>query len=172
MNKRKTFGIALLVLALVLSGCTSNQVITSLEVAVQAVTVALPVLSALGGIPPDLANASVSYASAVNQALSQASQILDSTGTDAEHAALIAAAFAGIAVPVVPAQYQALASVIQALATDVAHFLGGLPGASIAMARTSGPAHFTKWSDAEKGRITAAHQKAVANAVVLAALRK
>ena len=65
--------------------------------------------------------ASVSgYLAATSQAITQATDIEAGTGTDAQKAVQIAAAFAGIAAPIVPAKYQALANAVQQVAQYIA----------------------------------------------------
>jgi len=104
---------------LCLTGCAVSPV-TTLELAVGAIEIALPLIP---GVPTDVATAVESYLSATSAAITQASTILAGTGSDAQKAAAITAAFAGIAEPLVPAQYQSLATAVQKVAQYVAQFL-------------------------------------------------
>lgn len=111
-------------------GCGTSQVIGNLELAVDAVSVALPLIGPAAGLPADLQAQIQQYLAATNTAIGQASVILSSPASDAAKAAEIAAAFAGVAVPAVPAKYQGIASAVQQVAVLVSKFLAGLPVAS------------------------------------------
>jgi hypothetical protein len=163
---------ALLILSLV--GCTTSQVVSDLQIALDAITVALPILGTLTGVPADVSTAVTNYATAANQALGQAATILDGPGTDAEKAAAIAAAFAGIAAPVVPAQYAALAQLVGTIAAEVAAFLGSVPGLGTAQERASAAKspHTTKWSLDERIKLSRAHSVAQDNAAKLAKIKR
>jgi hypothetical protein len=152
-------------LILILSGCSTSQVLSNLQIALDAVSVALPILAGLTGVPAPVVAAVESYVQATNTALGQASTILAGAGTDAQKAAQIAAAFAAIAVPVVPAQYAVLVQLVATLAADVAQFLAGVPAATAAVAHASG-ATMTKWST--RDREVLAHCTAVANSNAIA----
>ena len=115
----------LLVLILCLAGCSSNDVINNLDLAVEAVTAAFPLVAATAGLPPAVATQVEGYLSLSATAISKAADILAGPGTDAQKAALITGAFAGIATPAVPAQYQGVATAVQAVANLVAKFLAG-----------------------------------------------
>lgn len=170
MTSTKYALIPLLILALISSGCSSSQVVTDLEVAVDAVSVALPILAGAAGFPPSLVTQATVYLSAVNGCLSQASTILAGAGTDGAKSAQIAAACATSAAPAVPAQYQALANAISAVAGDLARFLAGLPQ-PVAMARTAGAGHVTKFSARDTERLRHANALAIANATRLALMQ-
>lgn len=164
--------VLVLIFALILSGCSSSQVVTDLEVAVDAVSVALPVLGGVAGLPPAVATAVEGYLSAVNNCLAQASTILAEPNlTDAQKAAQITAACTTAAVPNVPAQYQALANAIANVAGDLAKFLAGLPTGTVAL--TPGASHAgktTKFSGRDLERISHAKVVAATNAQRLASM--
>ena len=126
MTKRSIGITLLLALLLPLAGC-GNSPITYLNLAVEALEVAVPLIGPAAGIPPGVVTQVGIYLGGVSQAISQASDILAGPGTDAEKTAQIVAAFAGIAAPIVPAQYQALVSAIQTVAADIAKFIASLP---------------------------------------------
>lgn len=172
-NRRSTAAIAAL-LTLSLAGCSTSTVITDLQVALDAVTVALPVIGGLTGVPADVSQAVTKYVTATNQALGEASTILDSAGTDASKATAIAAEFAGIAVPVLPAQYASIAQLVATIAADVAAFLGSVPGLGTAKARAMAASvpHQTKWSLDERLRLSHAHSTAADNASRLAKIAR
>jgi len=164
---------------LILSACSTSQVIANLQIALDAVAAGLPILSGITGVPPAVVSDVETYATATNQALGQASTILAGSGTDAQKAAQIAAAFAGITAPVVPAQYAAIANLVATVAKDVAAFLssvpsgGSAPGGSAASANvTLGAGHTTKWSSHDYDVLAKCTSEANANAIKLQALKK
>ena len=170
-KSRNLAALVAILLCITLAGCSTATVITDLQVALDAVSVALPILSSLTGVPPDVANAVTSYVTAANSALGQSSTILSGPGTDAEKAAAIASAFAGIAVPIVPPQYAALASLVQTLAKDVAAFLASVPSsASVAKLAAAKAPHTTTWSSSERDKLAHATSTANSNAAALAKL--
>jgi hypothetical protein len=161
--------LALMLVALIsLAGCGSSQVIGNLELAVDAISVALPLIGPAAGLPADTQSQIQRYLGATSAAIAQASDILAGPGDDATKAAQITAAFAGIAVPVVPAKYQGIAQAVQQVATLVARFLATLPSPStqpIALrapgAKASVPGATTKLSAGDLRRLTVVKQKAL-----------
>ena len=146
-------GIVILALCLILSGC-STTAIDILNLAVGALEVALPLIGPAAGIDPGTLAAVSGYLGGVSQAITEASSILAGTGTDAQKAAAIAAAFAGIAKPLVPPQYSALAAAVEQVAQYVAQFL------TKAAAGSASPAiHILSSGDAVK--VQAVQQRAV-----------
>jgi hypothetical protein len=110
-----------------LMGCGQTTVIQNLQITLDAITAAFPIIAGLTTIPPATVTDVETYLDATNTALAQASTILAGPGTDAQKAAQIAAAFAAIAQPVVPAQYASIVTLIGTVAKDVATFLASLP---------------------------------------------
>ena len=141
---RRTFleaaGVAAPSLALV--GCSTSP-LEYLQLAVGAAEIVLPLVAPSAGIDPATVAAVDNYLNAASEAITQASDILAGTGTDAQKATQILAAFAGIAAPIVPPQYAALASAVQLVAQYIAQFLASLP-------TTSTATHAIKSSDAVK----------------------
>jgi len=125
MKKRLSAAIAA-ILILALAGCGASP-IQILELAVTSVELALPIIEQTAGVDPATIAAVQNYLGAVSQGITKASDILAGPGTDAEKAAQIVAVFAGIAVPVVPAQYQAIVTAVQQVAQNIAQFIGSLP---------------------------------------------
>lgn len=168
----------LLVLVLALAGCSSDQTINALDLTVDAVSAALPLLAPSAGIPAALTSQLQGYLGATSTAIASASDILAGPGTDGEKAAQIAASFAGIAAPSVPAQYQGIANAVQQVALMVAKFLADLPPASpaAAVAKPAGSSSFlapapksktTKFSAAQKKKLAEIKAKAQAAASAL-----
>lgn len=124
------------ILTLSLIGCGTNP-IDILNLAVGALEVALPLIGPAAGVDPAITSAVETYLGSASQAITQASDILSSPGlTDAQKEAAITAAFAGIAAPIVPAKYAALASAIQQVAQYIGKFLATLPAPTAAHAMT------------------------------------
>lgn len=117
---------------LLLTGCTNNQVITDLTLAVDALEIALPLIGPSAHLPPDLEAQIQAYLGATSQAITQASDILAGAGTDAQKAAAITAAFAGIAQPLIPPQYAGIGAAVAQVASLVSKFLGSLPATKVA----------------------------------------
>jgi hypothetical protein len=152
---------AILILCLV--ACTTSQVITNLQIALDAVTAALPILASVTGVPAGTVMQVETYVTATNAALGEASTILAGSGTTAEKAAQIAAAFATIAAPVVPAQFDSLAALVATLAGDVAAFLASVPGTPAAATVAHTP-HATTLILSSQDKDALAHCVATANA--------
>ena len=152
----------LLILVLALTGCGSA--VNDLQVALDAITTAFPLIAGLTGVPAATTAEVVNYLDAANNALDQASTILAGPGTDAQKTAQIVAAFAAVVAPVVPSQYSALASLVQAIAGDVAKFLAGLPATT-----STGT---TTLSQVDRNKLAHASTVAGSNRVALRKLKK
>lgn len=117
-----------------MTGCSTSTVVGNLQLAVDALSAALPLI-APAGLPPALLAEIQAGLSDTGKAISAASGILaNATTTDAEKAAAIAAAFAGIVeqdqyiVAAIPAQYRGIANAVTQIAEMVAQFLSSVPG--------------------------------------------
>ena len=80
-----------LCLIVCLMGCGQATVIQNLQLTLDAVTAAFPIIVGLTTMSPSTATDVENYLDATNTALGQASTILAGTGTDAQKAALVAA---------------------------------------------------------------------------------
>lgn len=169
--KRVTLTVITAMLILCLVGCSTAQVVTDLQIALDAITVALPVLGGLSGLPADVLAAVTTYLTATNQALGQASTILDGPGSVDEKFAAVGALFAGIAAPIVPPQYAALAQLVQTIATDVGRFLGAASGMKLGLVTAPAP-RLTKLSIDDRLKLAHAHAVATDNAVKLAKMAR
>jgi hypothetical protein len=130
MSNRKAAVVFIALLALLFSACSSNQVISDLQLAIDAVSIALPLVGPTVGLPAALVSQIDTYLSATSQAVSQAADILAGPGNDTSKAAAIAGAFAGIAAPIVPPQYASIANAVQQVAQAVQTFLAAQPAAA------------------------------------------
>lgn len=161
-----------LIALMAMTGCSSDQVISSLELSVDAVSAALPLIGPTAGLPAPLQTAIQTYLGATSDAIASASDILAGPGTDAAKTATIVASFAAIATPSVPAQYQSVATAVQQVALLVAKFIAQLPSATTT-AKPVGASAFlpspsadagktTNWTAAQKKKLAAIKAKATA----------
>jgi hypothetical protein len=121
----KTFCATLSILMLLLftAGCTSNQVITSLDVAVTATEVALPIVAGATGMSPALTASIMTYLQDADQALALAAQEQSSSDSDQVKAAKILAFFASVKIPNLAGAPAAVVQAIQTIASDIAKYL-------------------------------------------------
>jgi hypothetical protein len=123
-SANQTVLVAAVLFTVLLSACSSSQIVASLEAVVAAAELAVPVIGAAGGIPPQTSAVIVSYLQAVGLATGKASVILAGTGTAAEKSAAIVAAFAQVAAlnlpPGTPAE---IVAVINGVSQAVINFL-------------------------------------------------
>lgn len=110
-----------LIAVLLLSACSSSStLLTALQIAVDAVTVAIPVLQAAGIDSTALAQAQT-YLTAVSTATEEAATELATSDTSAVKVSKIVADFAGVVAPVIG--NPRVSAVIQAVAAAVRSFL-------------------------------------------------
>jgi len=168
---------AIAALAVTQTGCAGDAIIADLQAGLDLIAGFLPQIGTLAGLPAALSTQVQAYLTAVNTALGNASTILLGGGTDAEKAALILAAFANVAAPLIPVSFAGIAVAVIGLATAVAKFLASLPpatAAGIAITKTVGNSaavmgHTTHvWSSKQQQRLQAARATAAANAAALA----
>lgn len=128
MNRLTIFAVVLIViLALFLVACQQSTVISSLEAAVSAAEVAIPVIGAATGLNAQTSAAIVTYLQEVNTATAQAATILAETNlTSAQKAAQIVQAFATVTAGcncLPPGTPQEVVTVVNAVAQAVLNFL-------------------------------------------------
>lgn len=112
--------------AIVLQGCQPSTVISTLESVVSAAEVALPIIGAASGMPPETMSRIVQYLQTVDAAVVQSASILAGPGTSAQKSLAIAQAFSQIAAGcncVPPGTPQVVISVVDAVVKAVARFL-------------------------------------------------
>jgi hypothetical protein len=147
LGRTRSAVIAFTLLAVLLAACTSNQIITSITLVVDAAEVALPIITNAAGVSPTLITQLESYLAAVGQALATTTDILAKNEPPAQQYADITAAFANVALPVLPAGLPAaIVSAVSKVAALVSKFLAGLPRApqTIAIAgKTTSPVVFS-----------------------------
>ena len=164
--KTKTSIALILTVLLFASGCTSSQIIADIQIGLDAITTLLPILGTLG-VPAAIQSDVATYAAATNAAFGKAATILAGPGTDPEKAALIVGSFAGIAKPLVPAQYASLVTQVAAIAQDVENFLLTLPAAKPATLGTAKTAKTTAWSTSQQTALAKASYTALTNGITL-----
>jgi hypothetical protein len=161
--KVKTAIAAFLILACLI-GCGQTTIIQNLQITLDAITAAFPIIAGLTTLPPATVTDVENYLDATNSALAQATTILAGPGTDAQKAAQITAAFAAIAQPVVPAQYASIVTLIGTVAKDVATFLASLPAVTTTTTTTL--------STANRAALSHASVSATYNKIALAGRKK
>jgi hypothetical protein len=120
--------VLVLALALAFFACTSNQIINSVEVAITAAEVALPIVAG-ASIPPATMTALLDYLQLASTALGKVSTIIETGGTTASVAAQITAALSGVVQQDAQLQQQMaglpsfIVSAINQVATDLASLL-------------------------------------------------
>lgn len=142
MTRRSFSALPFLAPLLALVSCGTATVISALQLAVDAVTIAVPLIAAVTGVPAATVNLLLSYLGQVSQAISGAAKILAEPGTPAQQAAAIVALFASIAAPDLRGLPGAIVSAIQLVAKRVGEFLGHFP-LSQAMASNQGTVKFS-----------------------------
>lgn len=165
--------VGILSFLLLLFGCSTNQVITSLQAALDAIALGLPVLAAADPkIPAADVALALTYDTQANQALGQSASILAGPGTDAQKSVEVFALFAAIVKPDIPSQYSALVDIVATVAGDVAQFLATLPAASAATAKTARAARTTKLSSGDLAKLKHAEAVSLSNAATLGGMRR
>ena len=173
MTRRKAIlaipGSAALAALAVQTGCSGDQIITDLQAALDLISGFLPQLASITGVPAALLAAVETYIASTNTALGNASTILLGAGSAGEKTALILAAFAGIAAPLIPPPFNVIAGIVAGLAAAVAKFIAGLPPATPAGPKVALAAG-QSWSTRQREKIAHATASASANSLALAKL--
>lgn len=173
---RRLISIALL-LVLFLTACQPSTVISTLEAVVAAAEIALPVIGAAAGLPPQTTAGIVGYLQMVDLAITQASVILAGPGTSAQKSAQIAQAFAAIAAGcncIPPGTPQTVVAVVNAVAQAVARFLSTMGAAPVAkgIAPSSSVPPNIKVTRTDRSELTKIRQRAEVNMAALKGVKK
>ena len=164
----RTFLMILLIVALLMAGCKSSTIISSLEAAVTAAEIAIPVIGAATGLNPNTSAAIVTYLQQVNIAAAQAATILAGAGSSAQKAAQIVQAFAKIAAGcncVPPGTPQEVVSVVNAVAQAVLNFISNFPV-------TPAPPPVIKVSPESRAKLASIRLRAEVNTLKLQGVHK
>lgn len=136
MLKHSLFPLPLLLLI----GCTGTQITTTLQTVVDAVSVALPILTAtLPSLTPDQSRQIVGYLRAVSTAVKETTAELQTADSSTIKASKIVAFFASAAIPTIPGLSPTVQMILQAVDATVQAFLSTFKPAGAA-ARTTAPA--------------------------------
>jgi len=147
--------VLMLVLALPLVGCSQSEVTTSIDAAITAVQVALPILSA-AGVPPDVIQTAATWLNGASNALNGVLAELDSQDSAAVQAAKITqllSAYTSANLP--PGTPQIVAQALNAVAAAIAQVLQNFPKAKALP--TAGKPY--KLSDADRRELSADKEK-------------
>ena len=119
--KRALISTVAILLCLVMVACTQTQIITDIDVALTAASIALPIVASAVGLAPATVTAIINWIQAALKGLSATSDALVTGGPKAVVAAKITAALAGVvsSMPDLQGLPASIASVAQALANDV-----------------------------------------------------
>jgi phage-related protein len=124
ISRRKFSLLAFLTTPLLfLVSCGTSAVIQALQLAVDAASIAIPLVASVTGVPPQTVALLLTYLEQVSRAIDGAATILASAGTPAQHAVAILALFAGIAIPDLTGIPAAIVSAVKLVAERVAAFL-------------------------------------------------
>ena len=169
MKRLQIFPIGVLILVLLLAGCQTSTVISSLESAVSAAEIAIPVIGAATGLNAKTSALIMAYLQQVNVATAEAATILANTSlTSAQKTAEIIKAFAGIAAGcncVPPGTPQEVVAVVNAVAQAVLNFLTNFQPAPA-------PPVAVKVSAADATKLASLRARSEANITKLKVVRK
>jgi hypothetical protein len=168
-HKSKIVLALVLVLSLAFLACSSNQIINSVEVAITAAEVALPLVAG-ASIPAATMTALLDYLQLASTALGKVSAIIETGGSAASVAAQITAALSGVVQQDAALQKtmvglpSLIVSAINLVATDLASILekyGSPVPAPGSMARAAAPGPVTTPTGSNLARVQAAKARTV-----------
>jgi hypothetical protein len=162
--KRALISVVAVLLCLVLVACTQSQIINSIDVALTAASIALPIVASAVGLPPATVAEIVSWIQTALKGLSAVSDDLLTGGPAATVAAKITADLSGVVAsePDLTGMPVAIASVVQALASDVRDILGTYGStAKVGGSLHSGPGNDVRFGAHDRQRIIALRAKAL-----------
>jgi hypothetical protein len=112
-------------LCLVSYACSASTIITDIDIAAQAASVAVPIVLAATGLPASLQSTIIAYLTAANEGLGCAASATEASTDPATVSAAILKCLAGLNIaPTLPAGVaQNVAAVVQALASDIANII-------------------------------------------------
>ena len=163
-TRRKLFVTIAALVCLSLVGCTQNQIINSIDVALTAASIALPIVASAVGLPPATVAEIVTWIRTALKGLSAVSDDLLTGGPAATVAAKITADLSGVVAsePDLTGMPVAIASVVQALANDVRDILGTYGStAKVGGSLHSGPGNGVHFGTHDRQRIIALRAKAL-----------
>ena len=125
MWTRKLAVVIVIAVCLCMIGCTQSQIINDIDIALSAAQVAIPIVAGAAGLPAAQMAEILTWVQAAVKALGSVSNRLAVGGSTGVVAAGITADLAGVvaSVPDLQGVPASIASVVQALATDVQNVL-------------------------------------------------
>lgn len=130
---------SLLFASLLLIGCTGTQITTTLQTVVDAVSIALPIITAaIPSLTPTQSKQIVGYLKAVSTAVQETTAELQTSDSSAIKASKIVAFFASAAIPAIPGLSPTVQLILQAVDGTVQAFLATFKPAAAAP-RTAAP---------------------------------
>jgi hypothetical protein len=162
MQTKRAFIVSILVLVLLgTSGCGVSA-ISLLSGVVSTVEATFPVIAAAVGLDPATTQLISTYLAGVSTAVEQTATILASSATAAQKALEIAAAFAAVPIPNLPAgTVSTVVAVVQAVITAVENFLKATVPASGPTASRKPTVSLGKLSTSDQTALIAIQQRAV-----------
>jgi hypothetical protein len=119
--KRAAISVVAILLCLAMVACTQTQIISDIDVALTAASIALPIVASAVGLPPAVTTQIIGWIQLSLKGLTAVTGTLEKGGPAPQVAAEITAELSGIvaSVPDLQGLPASIASVVQALATDV-----------------------------------------------------
>jgi hypothetical protein len=167
-----------LVLCLLMVGCTQTQIITAVEGAVSAASIAFPVVAGAANLAPAVVSLIMEGLQAANQALAAISTALAAGGSTASIAATITNDLAGVVAQLkgLPPLVGEVATDVQTVVTDLEGILTqyGSPTPTSSMARSTPVGGMpgwkgttVQWEAKDVMRLVAVRAKAQANMIAI-----
>ena len=159
--KRVCIFVVAVMLCLALVACTQNQVINSVDVALTAASIALPVVAGAAGLPPAVVADLLMWVQMATKGLQAVTVDLQAGGPASVVAANITRDLSGVvaSVPNLQGLPVAIASVVQALAGDVSDILSKY-GTKVGGVLPTGPNANVHFGAHDQQRLVALQAKA------------
>lgn len=179
MHTARPYIAIVLLFAVLLVSCTQTQIITAVETAVTAASIAFPVISGAASLTPAVAALVMAGLQAANQGLAAISAAIAAGGSTASIAATITNDLAGVVAGLkgLPPLVGEVATVVQTVVADLEGILTqyGSPTPTSSMARSSAPMSgmpgwkgtTVQWEARDVARLDAARAKAQANMIAI-----
>lgn len=161
--KRALISVVAILLCLVLVACTQSQIINSVDVALTAASIALPIVASAVGLPPAVVTEIVTWIQTALKGLQAVTADLLTGGPASVVAAKITGDLSGVvaSVPNLQGLPVAIASVVQTLAGDVTDILTTYgANAKVGGALHSGPGSEVHFGTHDRERLIALKAKA------------
>ena len=167
LMKRKLFSGIAIALCLILVACTQTQVINDINIALDAASVALPIIATAAGVPAPMIAELTSWVQLALKGLAAVSDDLVAGGNAQVVASKITADLAGVvaSVPQLQGLPASVAGVVQTLANEVKSLMttygSPVPVTAVGGALHKGIGYSVNFSEKDKARLLAAKARAV-----------